>query len=305
MISRTCEKIVKYLKSGTGLLMLALFLWTTSCKDEIIIQEDPVEQRFQADSEVANLMMRVAMKDGSADDFVDASSFVSLEFPFAVFANKEKIEIHKAEDYRKIESVLSAHEDDEDSIEIVFPVTVGLPNFSTITVSSYDQLRILSRSIEVRSESDPIITCLDIQYPVNFSYFNEVTKDVETYSIANDQELFEFLDSLENDSRVDLDFPITVILSDGTEIVLEDLLQLEATLKEFRDSCNDESLTKEEAVENGLVAICHGRNIGNAAEYETLYVEQSAVSAHLEHGDELGSCEGEEDEDDDDDDDDD
>lgn len=38
------------------------------------------------------------------------------------------------------------------------------------------------------------------------------------------------------------------------------------------------------------VAICHKTKIGNDWKFVTLYVPQSAVPAHLDHGDELGKC---------------
>ncbi|MFM7725638.1 MAG: hypothetical protein ACKO7B_02970, partial [Flavobacteriales bacterium] len=37
----------------------------------------------------------------------------------------------------------------------------------------------------------------------------------------------------------------------------------------------------------GFVAVCHGLGNGNSV---TIYVDESAVSAHLAHGDYLGAC---------------
>lgn len=39
------------------------------------------------------------------------------------------------------------------------------------------------------------------------------------------------------------------------------------------------------------VELCHQRTIGNVPQYFTIFVPQSAVQAHLDHGDNLGSCE--------------
>jgi len=38
------------------------------------------------------------------------------------------------------------------------------------------------------------------------------------------------------------------------------------------------------------VALCHQRVIGNVPQYFTIYVPQSAVAAHIDHGDSLGEC---------------
>ncbi len=292
------KEAFRRLSSGPCLLLLIFSILAFSCQDELTLPDTPEAETFQAESQVAELMMRIAMKDGSADDMVDGSSALSLEFPYAIMVNEEKVVITSEADYNKIELAIAEKAGEDYSLQIIFPVTVRLPDYHTITLSDYFQLSVLSNQYGEGPDSNPGISCVDIQYPVNFSYFNPVTEDVETYSIMNDRQLFEFLDTLENDYRVDLDFPVTVILSDGTQIVLEDLLQLEGTLNEFRDSCQDGGVPEEVVEEEteDKVAICH--KTGNDG-FITIYVSPNAVEAHLGHGDILGTCKDEKEEGDD------
>ena len=67
---------------------------------------------------------------------------------------------------------------------------------------------------------------------------------------------------------------------DANEILYSELL-CGCSLEPCDDDCDED---------NPKVEICHQRVIGSVPQYFTIYVPQSAVQAHLGHGDNLGEC---------------
>ena len=70
------------------------------------------------------------------------------------------------------------------------------------------------------------IECIDIQYPITALVFNQNNELIETVIINSDEELFEFLEDIDEDTIVTFDFPITVILWDGTTVIINNLTEL-------------------------------------------------------------------------------
>ena len=83
-----------------------------------------------------------------------------------------------------------------------------------------------------------------------------------------------------------------IIINSGLDVDGDFILDLEEILySEQLCDCNLEPNCCPSQDDPQKVALCHQRVIGNVPQYFTIYVPESAVDAHIGHGDNLGECE--------------
>ncbi|PVW13400.1 hypothetical protein DDV96_13625 [Marixanthomonas spongiae] len=83
------------------------------------------------------------------------------------------------------------------------------------------------------------IDCIDFVYPLNFFIYNSNDEQIGTQTVNNDSELLTFLLSLENGTYVALDFPISVVLKDGTVVEVSSNAELLALIADCASGDGD------------------------------------------------------------------
>ncbi len=138
----------KYLKHATYMILTVMALAFTACQDEFEQVDSVNEQEtLLANSNTVKLLERTVSNDGSNDNIVDGTSCFSIHFPYTVKVNGAEITITALPDLDKIEAVFDAIDDDEDLLDIIFPITVTLADFSDITLNGMDDLHQLGRTM--------------------------------------------------------------------------------------------------------------------------------------------------------------
>lgn len=223
------------------LLVLTASLALTSCRkeeDELITA--PTEEVLGANSSVAGLMSRVSTFDGSFDNIIDSANCFAVNLPVTVIVNGIEVVVNTPADYQLIEDILDESSDDTDTVEIIFPITVTLSDYSEVTLNSIEELIALALTCNGEGESDDDIECLDFQYPITATIFNPVTEELETIVIETDAQLYAFLEGIDSDDVVNIEFPIYVILADGSTVEINDLVQLENVIDAAEDTCDED-----------------------------------------------------------------
>jgi hypothetical protein len=224
-----------------GVLIFGVALTLVSCREEeSVFIEGPQEETLAANSNIANLLQNTATKDGSDDNIIDNASCISIQLPVTVIVDGIEIIVDSPEDFETIEDIYDEFDDDEDILDIIFPVTIILSDFTELVINNLEELEDLADDCEGENEFDDDIECADIKYPVTASVFNTNNEVIETLTFSNDQELYEFVDELDEDDVVQVNFPITVILFDGTEVQTSNLDELEDILEDARDDCDED-----------------------------------------------------------------
>lgn len=221
--------------------MIGLALINTACRsEETEILDSPQNETLEANSRVADLMQRTAQNDGSDDNIIDNASCLDIELPVTVVVEGLEIVVNSEEDLELIEDIFDEFDDDEDILEILFPITIVLADFTEITINNFDELEDLAEDCAGENEDDDDIECADIQYPLEASIFDTNNELVGTLTIDDDEELYLFIDDLEDTQIVTIGFPIALVLSDGTEIEASNLDQLEEILDSAEDDCDED-----------------------------------------------------------------
>ena len=232
--------LFKSLRNFLFLPLIILILFT-SCQNEISdITETNSEETFTAQTVLAQSMLRTTTHDGSFDNIIDSANCISVNLPVTVIVNGITITIESIENYDIIENIFDEFEDDENNLEIVFPITIVLSNYEQFVITNYDELYSFVEDCLGENESDDDIECIDFQYPINVSIFNSNFDFIETIQINNDEELYEFIEELEGGVFASINFPINMILADGSTIEIISNSELQAAIEAAEDICDED-----------------------------------------------------------------
>ncbi len=229
---------MNFLKVIAYLLSISVFLVFSSCQkeeSEFIDETDP--DTITANSTLANLLVRSSQNPGDFDDLLDGSSCVSINLPVTVIANGQEVIIENEDDIEIVEAIFNQFPNDEDTLELEFPILVTLANFTEVEVSSQQELDALIASCE--NDIEDTISCVEFVYPLTFFTFNSNNEQTNTVTINSSFELYNFLDDLDDDDFVSLQFPISVIVN-GEEVVVNSNQELVTILANADCGSNDD-----------------------------------------------------------------
>jgi len=225
----------------TALLILGFLVTMTSCRTEDDLAIDPpVEETIGVNSTIANLMGRTATNDGSADNIIDNASCLSVQLPVTVTVNGTQIVITNEDGYQEIEDIIDMFDNDVDSVIVSYPITVILTDYSTIVVNSNSELAALTANCVGENQYDDDIECIDFQYPITASVFNANNEVINTITINNDNNMYDFIEDLDDYAAVTINFPITVIFADATTQTINSIQELENAIEIAEDSCDED-----------------------------------------------------------------
>ncbi len=219
------------------ILMVLLF---ASCQEEsTVIIEPPVENAFTVNENISTLVDKVVQRDGSYDNIISGASCLSFKLPVTVTVNGEVLVIESAEQFGLVEYLLDEFDDDDDEIIVEFPVTIILADYQEILIDNAEDLEEYIDDCEEGGLDDDI-ECADFKYPIQLSTYNTVTQQSDVVRLENDKEFFHFLNSQDDDIYMSFIFPLTLILSDGTEETVTNHEMLEDILESVEDDCDED-----------------------------------------------------------------
>ncbi len=223
------------------LLVIGVLLTMSSCRNEDDLNiEPPAEETIEANSVVANLLSRTASNDGSEDNIIDNASCLSVQLPVTVTVNGVELEINDEDGYEDIEDIIDLFDDDVDAVVISYPVTIILTDFSTVVVNSDTELIALASDCVGENEDDDDIECIDFQYPITASVYNENNDLIDTITINSDNDMYDFIEDLDEFAVVTINFPITVIFSDGNTQNVNSIQELANAIEAADDTCDED-----------------------------------------------------------------
>ena len=217
-------------------LILCFGLFLTSCQKEEaeFIDETDQDETITSNSTLANLLIRTSQNPGSNDDIIDGNSCTQVRYPATVIANGQKVVLESEADISLIQAIFDQFPNDTDTLEIVFPITLILQDFSEVEINDQAELDALIAVCQGESEID----CIDFVYPITVFTYNSNDEQTGTVTIDNDIELYLLLFNLDGDDIISIDFPISVILQDGITVEVNSNQELEDILANA--DCEDE-----------------------------------------------------------------
>ena len=230
------------MKFKTTLFFLSFFFFCfISCQNEINKLIQPLQNEvLNSSSQVTLLVKNTVTNDGSKDNIIDNASCITVKLPVNVIANEIETVVNVEEDYNAVEAIFDAFSNDVDSLQIIFPIVIILNDFSEITIYNYDDLNEYSENCNGDNEHDDDIECLDFVYPIYLSVFNSDSQITQTVTIESDEHFYNAIEDIEDSQIIEIQFPITTILYDGTEKVINDMSTLKNTIEEADEMCDED-----------------------------------------------------------------
>lgn len=223
-----------------GVILLAVAFSLTSCALEEPQFAPPSDERgLSASSTEVELMQRTASNDGSWDNIIDGASCFSIRFPYSVSVDGVEITIDSEEDLQLIENVFDAVDDDDDLLNIIFPITLTLADYSEVTINDSEELRMLVAEC-VEGGNDDDIECIDFIYPITVFTFNPNFEQTTSVIVNNDSELRRFFAGLDINALIGLDFPISFENYEGTKITVNNNAELSEAIQSAINACDED-----------------------------------------------------------------
>ncbi|MEN8789513.1 MAG: hypothetical protein ABF295_08340 [Flavobacteriaceae bacterium] len=230
----------KYFKYSVYSTLLILALTFTSCQEEFEpLPQTDEQQTIMASSSTAKLVENTVSKDGSFDNIVDGASCFDIRFPYTVKVNGVELTIDSEEGLQLIEDIFDEIEDDEDLLEIIFPVTIKLADYTELTINNLDELRELAAECKEGGDDDDI-ECIDFKYPITLYTFDINEVQTGNVVVESDEDLRKFFSGLDEDDLISIDFPVTLINHEGMEIVVDSNAELANALETAKDACDED-----------------------------------------------------------------
>jgi hypothetical protein len=219
-------------------LVVIVLVILNACQQEVEeIINPPEDQVITPNSVVANLVERTTLKDGSVDNVLDHASCISLVLPVQVMIDGNEFLVSNGDDIKMIEELLREMEE-ENEIDLIFPVTVVLADYQEIILHNEDELENLREQCHESGEDDDI-ECVDFRYPITISIYDKENQLAEVYTVNNDKELHVLFEYLDGDKICSIEFPITLILAGGEELEVLNNDDLEVILKNAENQCDE------------------------------------------------------------------
>ncbi|MEN3324353.1 hypothetical protein VP395_11495 [Mariniflexile soesokkakense] len=213
----------------------------TSCRtEETESIQAPEDEVLVANSSVASLMQKTSTNDGSNDNIIDKANCFNIKLPITVTVNGNSITINTEEDYKIIEYIFDDDDDDIDTLSISFPITIILSDFRNVTIYNYTELYNYSSTCNGENEIDDDIECLDFNYPITASLYNSSNEIIDSITMTSDIQLYGFIKNLSSKDFVTIKFPIEVTLYNGTQLTINNLIELKNLIETYNNNCDED-----------------------------------------------------------------
>lgn len=228
------------MKRFVAYILSMIFLLSSCAKEEVINIDESDESTIIATSKLADLIQRTSLNDGSNDNIIDEANCFNIKLPVTVVVNGQNIIVNSEDDYETIEAIFEESGTNDDILEIVFPITIVLSDFTPVQIADETALNGYVDDCNGENETDDDIECLDFQYPIEASIFNTISENVSDITVTNDEEMHDFIDALSENDIATFTFPIMIILSDDTQLSITSLDQLETEIDLVKDDCDED-----------------------------------------------------------------
>lgn len=217
------------------------FLLAISCQKESNLLIQPSSNEIlKANSTVSSLALRTATNDGSKDNIIDSANCLSVQLPVNVTVNGVSLTINSEADYSLIENIFNEFDTDTDTLNIIFPIKITLSDFTIISVNNSNELNDLAEKCNGENEIDDDIECLDFVYPISFSIYNSSSQLSQTLVVQTDEQFYKLLEDIEDYYIVQINFPISVILYDGSVQAIANMGDLETAIEAADGMCDED-----------------------------------------------------------------
>lgn len=189
-------------------IYISLLLLLSGCyqDDSELVQSRNAAHRT---SEISHVLRSLSAHYAEFDDLVDNSPCFSINFPYQISINSNLTTISQNSDLINLET--------EQNIEIVYPVNITFYNYEEHQAYNQTGFNLIKNTCA--QDFDILFnSCLNIQYPITFREFNEVTESFDTYHLHSDRDVFIHLNTMHENDVYEINYPVTLTNANGNTL---------------------------------------------------------------------------------------
>ncbi len=224
-------------KNYLNIFVLLLVVFFTACQTESTTEIHSTKETITKTTPLSTYILRVTMLKTSQDNIIDNSSCFMVKFPYVVTVNGVQIAIKSESDYVLVQNNINAHSYDNDIVTIQFPVVVVLNDYSEKSLANQTDFSNLIAACQANSSTFGKINCITIAYPIVITIYDSNNQLASTNTITNDKNLFNFLNNLNSNQFLAINYPINSTNTNGVTVAIADNNQFEDTIKAAIDNC--------------------------------------------------------------------
>ncbi len=222
------------------LLILTLSFALIQCqKEEEEIIETPVApQNIVVGSPLAKLISRTSQNPTQCDNVLDNCSGFSIKLPVTITVNGNQVNVYTKEDYQTVQDIKD-NVAGNDIVYFTYPITVVYKNFSTETISNYNEFH----NLVLNCDSDDglnEIDCISFNYPIVVNTYNSSNQIANSITIQSNTQFYSFIFGLTSNTIAAIAYPISVTNSSGNPVVINSNSELESFIDSSIDDCDDD-----------------------------------------------------------------
>jgi hypothetical protein len=220
-------------------LFVSLF---TACQTESVVEIYSTRETITKTTPLTTYVERVVMQKTSQDNIIDKSSCFLIKLPYIVTVNNIQIPINTVNDYLLVQTNINAYTNDNDIVNIHFPIKVVFNDYSEKTLSTQADFNDLFLECQANLNNFGKINCITINFPITINVYDSSNQIASAASITSNQSLYTFLERLEDNIFISISYPITIINSNGQTITVTTNSQFEDVIKSAVDTCPENAI---------------------------------------------------------------
>ena len=195
----------------------------------------PLQGTLNTSSPLSKLLMRVSQHPTALDNVIDSTSCFSVALPVSLMVNDQQVIVLSEAGYETVAYIMNQSDSDTDNVNFVFPITVVFKDSEALPVTSQVQLDTIMDNCGAETEAE--IRCIDINYPITFNTYDSDNQIADVVVIANDQQLYGFLDMAGLDFIMSVVYPVSLTRADGQEVIVDSNIAFEEAIESAIGSC--------------------------------------------------------------------
>jgi hypothetical protein len=141
-----------------------------------------------------------------------------------------------------VQAALDAFSNDDDIVNFVYPITIQYQNFKTQLITNSDQLDDVIDNCDEDDGFDEI-DCIHINYPIKINIYNADNQIANTITIQNDIDLYNFLENIESNVFISINYPVSITDLNGQNVVITNNSDFENSIEDSIKDCDNNSGT--------------------------------------------------------------
>jgi len=216
-----------------------LIIFFTACQTGSVQEVHSTKETITKTTPLTTDIQRVAMQNTSRDNIIDKSSCFMIKVPYVVTVNNVEIPINSSSDYVLVQNNSNAFSNDNDIVNIHFPITVIFSDYTQKNIANQTDLDALISGCQSNTNTFGKINCLTINYPIVINMYDSNYQIASSISINDNLTMYNFITNLDTNKFISINYPISIKDQNGQNVIITTNSQFENVIKNAVDNCSE------------------------------------------------------------------